>query len=139
MIAMMREELSWNNPCSIATLSWERAIAQRRSLIGSIGKGWGSGMECCIARVRKYVPWYHRCLYVQGYEQTRAAMYSKLPFMKLNFMVCGIRLYPACWILPVTELFCHYSSLLLILDWDWSILHWSRQLPTLITSDRMLD
>lgn len=70
-------------------------------------KGLREQAECCIARVRKYVPWYHRCLYVQGYEQTRAAVYSKLPFMKLNFMVCGIRLYPACWILPVNELPSH--------------------------------
>lgn len=98
MIAAMREELSRNSSRSITTLLRESAIVRCRSAIeytydrkGLREECWA---ECCTARVRKYVPCYHRCLYVQGYEQTRATVYSKLPFMKLNFMVCGIRLYP---------------------------------------------
>lgn len=94
----MREELSRNSSRSITTLLRESAIVRRRSTIEYTRSGRvrreECRAECCTARVRKYVPCYHRYLYVQGYEQTRAAVYSKLPFMKLNFMVCGIRLYP---------------------------------------------
>lgn len=86
----MREELSRKQPAF-----YHDAITRKRNRSTPIrANRKGLREECCIARVRKYVPCYHRCLYVQGYEQTRAAVYSKLPFMKLNFMVCGIRLYP---------------------------------------------